>query len=119
MLSGSGFRDTGFVADRWRVHPRFSAEAIDRNLHLVARIKAIAGHRGITAGQLALAWVLSKGGDIAPIPGTKRRKYLEENAAAADVVLSVNEIAELESAVPQGEVVGARASVTHLTFVDR
>jgi aryl-alcohol dehydrogenase-like predicted oxidoreductase len=68
---------------------------------------------------LALAWVLAKGHDIIPIPGTKRRKYLEENAAAADIALSSAEMGELEAAVPQSEITGARASSTNLTFVDR
>ncbi len=100
-------------------YPRFAADAIDRNLLLVARIKAIAEGRGITAGQLALAWVLAKGDDIAPIPGTKRRKYLEENAAAADVVLTRDDIAELEAAVPQDEIAGERAAAAHIKLVDR
>ena len=70
-------------------------------------------------GQLALAWVLAKGGDIVPIPGTKRRKYLEENAAAADIQLSAAESAELESAVPQSEIAGERYAAATMKSIDR
>ena len=68
---------------------------------LVDRVEAIAHRKGVNRGQLALAWVLSKGDDLVPIPGTKRRKYLEENAAAVNINLTPAEIAELEAAVPQ------------------
>jgi aryl-alcohol dehydrogenase-like predicted oxidoreductase len=88
--------------------PRFAAEAFDRNMALVEKVKAIAARKGVTAGQLALAWVLSKGDDVVPIPGTKRRKYLEENAAAVNVKLSPAEVTELEAAVPQEAVAGGR-----------
>lgn len=100
-------------------YPRFAADAIDRNVVLVERIRAIATKKGITPGQLALAWVLAKGDDIAPIPGTKRRKYLEENAAAADVALSPAEIAELEAAVPESEIAGERALPQHSRLIDK
>lgn len=111
--------DLGNGDARAQRYPRFSAEAIDRNLLLVARIDAIAKRKGVKPGQLALAWVLSKGNDVAPIPGTKRRKYLEENAAAADVSLTREEIAELESAIPQDEVVGERLTAAHAAYIDR
>ncbi len=88
--------------------PRFQGEALDANLVLVARITEIAERLGCTPGQLALAWVLAQGDDVAPIPGTKRIPYLEENVAAADVRLSEADLQELAEAVPAGAVAGDR-----------
>lgn len=88
--------------------PRFQGEAFDKNLALVARLRTIAERKGVTVSQLALAWVLAQGNDIVPIPGTKRRKYLEENTAAADIVLSASELQEISDAVPPEAVTGAR-----------
>jgi len=88
--------------------PRFEGAALDQNLALVERVRAIAQRKGVKAGQLALAWVLAQGEDLVPIPGTKRRTYLEENVAAVDIVLSPEEIAEIEAAVPQAAVAGDR-----------
>jgi aryl-alcohol dehydrogenase-like predicted oxidoreductase len=99
--------------------PRFSAEALAKNQVLVERVKAIAGRKGVTSGQLALAWVLGKGEDLVPIPGTKRRNYLEENAAAADLVLSPVDVAELEAAVPPDAVVGERYAPNGMKIIDR
>jgi aryl-alcohol dehydrogenase-like predicted oxidoreductase len=99
--------------------PRFQPGAFDRNYALVERVRAIALRQGVSAGQLALAWLLAKGDDIVPIPGTKRRSYLAENIAATDVVLSFNDIAELEAAVPADEVVGERYSAANMRTVDR
>ena len=99
--------------------PRFAGEAFDQNMALVERVKAIAARKGVTAGQLALAWVLAKGDDVVPIPGTKRRKYLEENAAAADITLSAAEVAELEAAVPPDAVAGGRYSDASMKSIDR
>ena len=79
---------------------------------------AIAEKRGVKPGQLALAWVFAKG-NYAPIPGTKRRKYLEENAAAANIHLSPDEVAELEAAVPQDEIAGDRYAPQNLKAIDR
>jgi aryl-alcohol dehydrogenase-like predicted oxidoreductase len=104
---------------RQQRYPRFAGEAFDKNQILVERVKAIAARRGATAGQLALAWVLAKGEDLVPIPGTKRRKYLEENAAAADIQLTTTEVAELEAAVPQHEIVGERYAEGSMKTVDR
>jgi aryl-alcohol dehydrogenase-like predicted oxidoreductase len=81
--------------------PRFAAGNFDRNLALVANVEQLAGSLGCTAGQVALAWVLSRGDDVVPIPGTKRRTYLEENLAAADVELSPEDAAWLEEHVGQ------------------
>lgn len=89
-------------------HPRFIGEARQRNLELLASLEAIAKGKGVSVAQLALAWVLSRGDDIVPIPGTKRRKWLRENIAASEVVLSSAECAEIEAAVPRDAVQGAR-----------
>ncbi len=88
--------------------PRFNGEALDANLALVAEIGSIAEAKGCTPGQLALAWVLSRGADVAPIPGTKRVAYLEENVAALEVTLDERDVAALEAAVPRDAVVGDR-----------
>lgn len=88
--------------------PRFQGEALDANLRLVDAVRTIADQKGCTPGQLALAWVLALGNDVAPIPGTKRVKYLEENVAAADVVLTDADLTALAEAVPRDAVVGDR-----------
>jgi aryl-alcohol dehydrogenase-like predicted oxidoreductase len=111
--------DLGEKDSRQKRYPRFADEAFDKNQMLVERVKAIAARRGATAGQLALAWVLAKGEDLVPIPGTKRRKYLEENAAAADIQLTPAEVAELEAAVPQHEIVGDRYAEATMKTIDR
>lgn len=100
-------------------YPRLAGEARDKNQLLVDRVRAIAERRGATPGQMALAWVLAKGEDIIPIPGTKRRQYLEENAAAADIRLDMNEVAELENAVPTNEVAGDRYAAASMKWIDR
>ena len=91
--------------------PRLNGEGLDANLRLVDRIRELAEAKGATPGQLALAWVLAQGDDqvgVAPIPGTKRVKYLEENTAAADLTLSPADLEALEAAVPADAVVGDR-----------
>jgi aryl-alcohol dehydrogenase-like predicted oxidoreductase len=88
--------------------PRFQGDALAANLALVDRIRSIAETKGCTPGQLALAWVLAQGADVAPIPGTKRVKYLEENVGAASVALTTEDLAALDSAVPRDAVAGAR-----------
>ena len=93
---------------RRKISPRFEGDNLDRNLKVVARLKAIAGEKGITPSQLALAWVLAQGNDMVPIPGTKRRKYLEENIAAAAVELSPSDLARIEEAAPRGFAAGGR-----------
>ena len=99
--------------------PRFAGEAFDKNQALVERIQQLANKKGIKAGQLALAWVLAQGEDVVPIPGTKRRKYLEENAAAAEIKLTPEEVAELEAAVPAEAVVGGRYAEAQMAAIDR
>jgi aryl-alcohol dehydrogenase-like predicted oxidoreductase len=89
-----------------RTSPRFAREALEANLQLVERVKAVAAAKGVTPGQVALAWVLAKGDDIVPIPGTKRRRYLEENAAATAITLTADELLQLEELADA--VVGAR-----------
>jgi aryl-alcohol dehydrogenase-like predicted oxidoreductase len=86
---------------------------------LVERLEAIAKRKGATPGQLALAWLLAQGEDVIPIPGTKRRKYLEENAAAANIKLTRAEIQELEAAIPLNEIVGERYNAGGLNTIDR
>ena len=83
------------------------------------RIEAIAGRKGITPGQLALAWVLLQGDDIVPIPGTKRRNYLEENIAAGAVAISAAEMAEIAEVLPKGAACGGRYPETMMGLVNR
>ena len=90
---------------RW---PRFSAEKISQNQKLLENVNVIAQEKGVTTAQLALAWVLARGNDIVPIPGTKRRTWLRENIAASDITLTTDEIAALERAVPRDQVSGDR-----------
>ncbi len=88
--------------------PRFQGEAFEANLRLVEKVKALARAKGIAASQLALAWVLAQGPHIVPIPGTRQRRYLEENVAALDVGLSAAELAEIDAAFPPDVTVGDR-----------
>jgi len=94
--------------DRRSFFPRFQGENFDKNLELVRRIEALAKTRGVSAAVLAIAWVLARGRDIVPIPGTKRRAYLEENLRAADVELTPAELAALDEAVPPNAALGNR-----------
>jgi aryl-alcohol dehydrogenase-like predicted oxidoreductase len=87
-------------------NPRFKGEAFQANMAILDKVKEVAAEKGITPGQLALAWVLAQGEDLVPIPGTKRRSYLEENAAAADVRLTAEELARIDADLPA--VVGER-----------
>ena len=93
-----------------RQHPRFQGENFNRNLDLVQRVNELAAEKGVTPAQLALAWVLHRGNDIVPIPGTKRVRYLEENVAAGTVRLTQGEIERIEAAFPKGATVGERYS---------
>lgn len=110
FLTGALSKDTMSSEGDARLsrYPRFQGENLDKNQRIVNRISEIAERKGVKPGQLALAWVFAKGDDLAPIPGTKRRKYLEENAAAADITLTPEEVEELEAAVPLHEVAGTR-----------
>src|SRR6202011_5219764 len=88
--------------------PRFQGDNLEANARLVDELRGIAESRGVTAAQLALAWVLHQGDDVVPIPGTKRRTRLEENAAAAEIALDARDLQRLSDAVPPGEVRGDR-----------
>lgn len=94
--------------DRRRDHPRFLDENLQKNLDLVKPLLEMARKKGCTPGQLALAWLLARGRDIVPIPGTKRKERLEENVAAADVSLTADEVAALQESVPAGAAAGTR-----------
>jgi aryl-alcohol dehydrogenase-like predicted oxidoreductase len=103
-------------SDFRRRGPRFTGENLERNLTLAAKVEAIASERGITSAQLAIAWVLAQGEDLVPIPGTKRRTYLEQNAAAADVELTDEDLARIEAELPQ--VAGARYDESGMAAVN-
>jgi aryl-alcohol dehydrogenase-like predicted oxidoreductase len=94
--------------DYRRHHPRFQGENFHKNLDLVRKIEEIAREKGCTPAQLALAWVLARGPDIVPIPGTKRRERLEENARAVDIRLTPNDLARLDAVAPKGVAAGER-----------
>ncbi|WP_236796832.1 aldo/keto reductase [Amycolatopsis sp. GM8] len=94
--------------DMRRTMPRFTEANLDRNLAIVEALRKLADEKGVTAGQLALAWVQHKGTDVVPIPGTKRRTYLEENVAAANLELSTEDIERIETAFPASAVAGER-----------
>jgi aryl-alcohol dehydrogenase-like predicted oxidoreductase len=91
-----------------RSNPRFQGANFQQNLLLVDRVKKIAAEKNVTPGQLALAWLFSRGDDVVPIPGTKRRRYLEENVAAEQVTLTADDLARIETAAPKGAAVGNR-----------
>jgi aryl-alcohol dehydrogenase-like predicted oxidoreductase len=96
------------AADSRRTHPRFREENFARNRALVERLRDLAAKKGVTPGQLALAWVLHRGPDVVPIPGTTRRSHLEENVAATEIALDDAELARLDEAAPPGAAVGDR-----------
>ena len=109
FLSGEIKKFEDLAEDDYRRNsPRFQGENFGKNIKLVEKVGEIANEKGITASQLALAWVLAQGRDIVPIPGTKRRKYLELNAAAADVILSQEDLARIEDVFPKDSAVGSR-----------
>lgn len=91
-----------------RISPRFQGENFDKNLELVARIQRIADAKGCTPSQLSLAWVMAQGPDVVPIPGTKRRSYLEQNAKAASIALTPEDLWHINEAAPQGSAAGMR-----------
>jgi aryl-alcohol dehydrogenase-like predicted oxidoreductase len=122
----------GFLTGRWRSiedmpendtrsarFPRFAQENFQKNLELADRVREVADGKGITPGQLALAWLLAQGDDIVPIPGTKRRKYLEENAGAAGVTLTADDLARIEEAMPRGSAAGERYTEEQMRAVGR
>ncbi|WP_329519800.1 aldo/keto reductase [Spirillospora sp. NBC_01491] len=109
FLTGRITDPDAFAADDFRRRsPRFQGANFERNLALVARVRELAAARGTTPGQLALAWLLAQGDDVVPIPGTKRRGYLAENLAAAEITLTPEEVASLDGAAPVGAAAGER-----------
>jgi aryl-alcohol dehydrogenase-like predicted oxidoreductase len=107
FLSGRFSSPEELDDDDFRRHgPRFTGENLEANLRIAAKVKEIASEKGITPAQLAVAWILAQGDDLVPIPGTKRRTYLEENAAAADVELTEDDLARIDAELP--EPAGAR-----------
>jgi aryl-alcohol dehydrogenase-like predicted oxidoreductase len=105
--------------DRRRMFPRFQGENLEKNVALVNRVEEIAKEKQCTPAQLALAWVLAKGNDIVPIPGTKRRKYLEQNAAALDVELNEQDLKRIEEIAPRGVAAGLRYPEEAMRGVNR
>lgn len=109
FLSGTIRSIDDLPADDWRRGaPRFQGENFDRNLQVVDRVRELAEAKGVTASQLALAWVLAQGSDIVPIPGTKRRSYLEENVAASEITLTAQDLASIDEVAPRGVAAGRR-----------
>ncbi|NWB29806.1 aldo/keto reductase [Pseudomonas gingeri] len=109
FLTGTLKTPEDFAVDDFRrTSPRFQGENFAKNLQLVAQVQALAAQKGISAGQLALAWVLAQGDYLIPIPGTKQRKYLEENVGALDVQLSATELQALEAVFPANAAAGLR-----------
>ena len=109
FLTGAYQSPDDFAPDDYRRHaPRFQGDNFAKNLALVEQVRAIAAEKGVTPAQLALAWLLAQGDDLVPIPGTKRRQYLEENVAAVAIELSPAELQRLEAVAPQGVAAGNR-----------
>jgi aryl-alcohol dehydrogenase-like predicted oxidoreductase len=119
FLSGRITSPDDFGEDDFRRnHPRFTGESFARNLELVDRVRELAEGKGVTPSQLAIAWVLAQGDDVVPIPGTKRRRYLEENLGALEVELTPEDLAAIEKATPRGSVAGARYNPEMMANVD-
>jgi aryl-alcohol dehydrogenase-like predicted oxidoreductase len=109
FLTGEITSTDSFGPDDFRRHnPRFQGDNFTRNLQLVDRVVEMAAAKGCTPGQLALAWLVAQGGDVVPIPGTKRRRYLDENVHALDVTLSADDLARIDELLPVGAITGLR-----------
>ncbi len=120
FLTGTAKRAEEYPeGDFRRGDPRFQGEHFDANMRAATVVQELAKQRGATPGQVALAWLLHQGDDVVPIPGTKRRKYLEENVVAADLELSPAEMERLDSALPPGAASGPRYGDEMMAFVDR
>jgi aryl-alcohol dehydrogenase-like predicted oxidoreductase len=120
FLTGAITQAEDFAPDDYRrTSPRFQGENFTRNLALVAKVQGIAADLGCTPGQLALAWILAQGEDIVPIPGTKRRKYLDENARALDVRLTPEQLAALTAEFPLNAAAGDRYPATMMAALNR
>ena len=119
FLTGALKSPDDFAADDYRrFSPRFQGDNFAKNLLLVQQVQALAAEKGVTAGQLALAWVLAQGEFILPIPGTKQRKYLEENVAAVSLTLSTRELAALEAIFPADATAGLRYPEAVMAMLD-
>ena len=119
FLTGAITSPDDFDADDWRRgHPRFTGEAFETNLRLVDAVRELAAAKGVVPGQLALAWVMAQGDDVVPIPGTKRRSYLEENAGAAGIELTADDLARLDAIAPPGVAVGGRYTDSGYSYGD-
>jgi aryl-alcohol dehydrogenase-like predicted oxidoreductase len=120
FLTGAITSPEDFAADDFRRHnPRFQGENFARNLELVERVRELAREHNCTPGQLALAWVLHQGRDIVPIPGTKRRRYLEENVEAVEITLSADDLARIDEAAPLRAAAGDRyTDMSHIAPTD-
>lgn len=119
FLTGAIQRPEDLDADDFRrSNPRFQGENFARNLALVEKVTELAKQKGVAPSQLALAWVLAQGEHIVPIPGTKRRRYLEENIAAAELTLSAAELAAIEAVFPLQAVAGARYGAESMTYIN-
>lgn len=105
--------------DYRRFHPRFTGENFERNIAMVHELQKLAADKGVSAAQLALAWVLHQGDDIVPIPGTKRRKWLDQNIAATELTLSADELARLDEILPPGAAAGDRYHAQGMATVNR
>ncbi len=105
--------------DYRRSSPRFQGEAFQQNLDLVDAVSAIAAEKGCTPAQLALAWVLAQGDDIVPIPGTKHRKYLEQNLDALDITLSPDDLSRIDGVMPRGAAKGTRYAAPQMATLSR
>jgi aryl-alcohol dehydrogenase-like predicted oxidoreductase len=120
FLTGQFKSFDDLAADDYRRRsPRFQGENFAKNLELVERIGEIASEKGCAPAQLALAWVLAQGEDIVPIPGTKRRKYLEENVAAVDVELTAEDLRRIDEVAPKGVAAGTRYPEAGMAAVNR
>jgi aryl-alcohol dehydrogenase-like predicted oxidoreductase len=120
FLTGTAKRAEEYPeGDYRRGDPRYQGENFDANMQAASAVHRVAARKGATPGQIALAWLLHKGEDLVPIPGTKRRKYLEENVAAAEVQLTTAEMAELDTALPPEKVAGPRYNERMMATVDR
>lgn len=120
FLSGEIKRFEDLAEDDYRRHsPRFQGENFAKNLQLVGRVNEIAREKGITASQLAIAWTLAQGEDIVPIPGTKRRRYLESNAAAVDVELTAEDLKRIDEVFPKDAAHGTRYPEAMMASVNR
>ncbi len=120
FLTGTARRAEDYPEGDFRRHdPRYQGAHFDANMHAAAAVHQLAACLGATPGQVALAWLLHKGADIAPIPGTKRRRYLEENLGAAAISLDAGAMAALDAALPPEKVAGSRYSEKQMAMVDR